>query len=214
MAHPNRISRSPRSADSRLIVFPRGESLCRPAFGRRFAVVLEFARSLVTRRPGDRNSPVPSKGPTHLGPILVSGGAVDMREPTSAAPYARGRRMPADQTGPAMNRENREHRRHRRQMCSEVVNISFSDPTGRRVADIGIIEDVNHNGLCLSLGISLPVRAAVKISNEQVEAHARVCHCSPQDYGYSVGLEFAEGFEWDPQQWRPQHLLEIPIDAE
>ena len=211
MAHPNRISRSPRSADSRLIVSPRGESLCRPAFGRRFAVVLEFARSLVTGRPGDRNSPVPSKRPTDLGPILVSAGAVDMREPMSPAPHARGRRMHADQTGLAMNRKRR---RHRRQLCSEVVNISFADTTGRRVADVGIIEDVNHNGLCLSLGISLPVSAAVKISNEQVEADARVCHCSPQDYGYSVGVEFTEGFEWDPRQWQPQHLLEIPVDAE
>ncbi len=113
-----------------------------------------------------------------------------------------------------MNHKKREQRRTRRQMCSEVVTISFADTTGRRVADVGIIEDVNHNGLCVSLGIPLPIAAEVKISTDELEAEGRVLHCSPQDYGYSVGLEFAGGCEWDPEQWRPKHLLEIPVDTE
>ncbi len=99
-------------------------------------------------------------------------------------------------------------------MCSEVVDISFADLTGRRVADVGIIEDVNQNGICLSLGIPLPLTAVVKISNDQFEAEGRVRHCSSQDYGYSVGLEFAEGSEWNSEHWQPQHLLEIPVDVE
>ena len=137
-----------------------------------------------------------------------------MREPASAALPGGARPVPVNQTEPAMNRENREQRRNRRQMCSEVVDISFADLTGRRVADVGIIEDVNQNGICLSLGIPLPLSAVVKISNEQLEAEGLVRHCSRQDYGYSVGLEFADGSEWNPEHWQPQHLLELPVDAE
>lgn len=99
-------------------------------------------------------------------------------------------------------------------MCSEVVDISFADLTGRRVADVAIIEDVNQNGICLSLGIPLPLTVAVKISNQQLEIEGLVRHCSPQDYGYSVGLEFAAGSEWNPELWQPKHLLEIPADVE
>ena len=180
-------------------------------FTRHTAAVFEFARSLIAGPADDCGTGLPQEIEDRPGPVLVYRRAADMREPASAAAPGGARPVPVDQTGPAMNSENR---RNRRQMCSEVVNISFADATGRRIADVGIIEDVNHNGLCLSLEVSLPVTTAVKISNEQVEADARVSHCTPQDYGYSVGLEFAEGSEWDPRQWQPKHLLEIPIDAE
>ena len=37
-------------------------------------------------------------------------------------------------------------------------------------------------------------------------------HTELGDYGYLVGLEFADGYEWDRQKWTPDHLLAIPGD--
>ncbi len=101
-------------------------------------------------------------------------------------------------------------RRSSRQMCSDFVQVSFADQDGRTVSDTGLLEDVSRQGLNISLNIPLPEGQDIKLQSEGFSGKARVRYCNVGDYGYLVGLEFADRHEWDPKKWAPRHLLAIP----
>ena len=101
-------------------------------------------------------------------------------------------------------------RRSPRQMCSDFVKVSFADQNGRTVSDTGLLEDVSRQGLNISLNIPLPEGQDIQLQIEGFSGKARVRYCNIGDYGYLVGLEFADEYEWDPKKWAPRHLLVIP----
>ena len=99
-----------------------------------------------------------------------------------------------------------------RQMCSDYVKVSFADQDGRTVSDTGLLEDVGRQGLNISLNIPLPKGQDIKLQMEGFSGKARVRYCNIGDYGYLIGLEFADRYEWDPEKWAPRHLLTIPAE--
>ena len=101
-------------------------------------------------------------------------------------------------------------RRSPRQMCSDFVKVSFADQDGRTVSDTGLLEDVSRQGLNISLNIPLPEGHDIELQIEGFSGKARVRYCNIGDYGYLIGLEFADHHEWDPKKWAPRHLLTIP----
>ena len=52
----------------------------------------------------------------------------------------------------------------------------------------------------------------IKLQMEGFSGKARVRYCNIGDYGYLIGLEFADRYEWDPEKWAPRHLLTIPAE--
>jgi hypothetical protein len=106
--------------------------------------------------------------------------------------------------------EDKEQRRSDRLMCSELVEIAFEDQTGRRIRETGVIEDVGSNGLGVSLHLPLAIGRIVTVSNARFRSEATVKHCEFEEYAYLLGLEFSGGFEWNPADWEPEHLLNLP----
>lgn len=91
-------------------------------------------------------------------------------------------------------------------MCSDFVQIAWADDRGRRVSNIGLLEDVSPEGLCINLNLPIPVGRQVHLHTKGFEGEAEVCHCELAEYGYLLGLEFADGCCWEPERWRPKHL--------
>jgi len=106
-------------------------------------------------------------------------------------------------------RPNRERRHSQREMCSDFVRISWADQRGARTSLIGILEDVSPEGMCLNLETQVPEGQVVHVHTKGFEGEAEVRYCHGMDYGYSVGLEFSDGFSWDRNKWRPKHLLTL-----
>ena len=107
--------------------------------------------------------------------------------------------------------QNLERRDGPRQMCSELVRISFQDPGGQWVSETGVLEDVSPSGLGVSLNIPVSVGDSVRVLTEGFFGSAKVCHCRFEQYSYSLGLEFSDGYTWDRNDWEPPHLLAIPV---
>jgi len=93
-------------------------------------------------------------------------------------------------------------------MCSDFVQVAWLDQEGRRISYLGLIEDVSPGGLCLNLDLPVGVATTVHLHTKGLEGEARVCYCTPGDYGYLVGLEFLDGLSWAKEKWQPKHLLE------
>ena len=103
-----------------------------------------------------------------------------------------------------------EKRRSDRLMCSELVEIAFQDHTGHWVRETGVVEDVGSNGLGVNLSIPIDIGRPVTVSNSRFRHEATVKHCKFEEFGYVLGVEFSNGFEWDRRGWVPQHLLPLP----
>ena len=100
----------------------------------------------------------------------------------------------------------KEQRVSPREMCSDFVQIAWLDPNYVRVSDIGLLEDVSPEDLCINLEQPVPLGSAVHVHTKGFEGEAEVRYCKLGDYGYLVGVEFEEGCGWEREKWRPKHL--------
>ena len=106
-----------------------------------------------------------------------------------------------------------ERRLLQRKMCSEFVEVFFRDQTGMGVTETGLLEDLSRTGLCVSLSVPVTVGEIVSFTCEGFEGSGEVRYCNLGEYGYLLGVRFGDGLEWDERQWKPRHLLSLPIDA-
>ena len=104
----------------------------------------------------------------------------------------------------------RAKRSHARALCSELVRISFRDQRGRRVQETAVLEDLGEGGARISLCLPLTPGCQVGLQAVAFEASAQVCYCELSDSGFAVGIEFADNFRWDENEWAPEHLLRLP----
>ena len=106
-----------------------------------------------------------------------------------------------------------ERRLLQRKMCSEFVEVFFRDQTGLGVTETGLLEDLSRTGLCVSLAVPVTVGEIVSFTCEGFEGSGEVRYCNLGEYGYLLGVRFGDGLEWDERQWKPRHLLSLPMDA-
>lgn len=99
-------------------------------------------------------------------------------------------------------------------LCSDFAQITFADQKGDSIHDVGLLEDVSARGVTISLSVPLPLNKRVRIHTKGFDGDAIVRHSELGDYGFLIGLEFADGYEWDRNKWTPDHLLAIPADDE
>ena len=100
-----------------------------------------------------------------------------------------------------------DRRKTNRVLCADFVQIAWHDQNRSRISYVGLLEDVSPEGLCINLELPVPVGQAVFLHTKGFEGEAEVRYCNLGDYGYLVGMEFADGCSWDREKWRPKHLL-------
>ena len=92
-------------------------------------------------------------------------------------------------------------------MCAEMLSLSCSDQQGSKLETTAVLEDLSPGGSCPSSNVPLTVGRKVDLSAEVCRAEGEVRYCELGEYGYLVGVQFADGQEWSREDWRPQHLL-------
>ena len=104
-----------------------------------------------------------------------------------------------------------ERRKRRRSLCSDLVELSFNDQTGRSFSQTVLLEDVSPTGACLQSSIPVATGASVRIRprGRDLEVEAVVAYCKMLDDGYLLGLEYSAPAEGSGQGWRPAHLTAI-----
>ncbi len=102
-----------------------------------------------------------------------------------------------------------DRRRAARELCSDFVQFAWNDQQGRRISYVGILEDVSPEGMCVQSDLPVPVGQALHLHTKGFDGEAQVAYCELVEYGYVIGLEFLDGYMWDREKWRPQHLLAL-----
>ncbi len=91
-------------------------------------------------------------------------------------------------------------------MCSELIELTFEDQTGRKIKETALLEDLSKRGACVGLSLPLGVGRRVRIAANGFEREAHVRYCELTADGYVAGLEFPPGSDWDRGTWAPSHL--------
>lgn len=93
-------------------------------------------------------------------------------------------------------------------LCADLMDVWWTDESGRTAKALANLEDISNSGACLQVDTPIPSGAAIHIRHPNVEFEGQVKYCVFRDTGYFVGVQFAEGFEWDERQFQPKHLLD------
>jgi hypothetical protein len=99
-------------------------------------------------------------------------------------------------------------RNNPRNLCSDIVELSWSDESGWPFRTHAVIEDIADSGACLQSEIQIPVGADISIQLGSTGFEAQVRYCTLIDHGYFVGVEFVQGSRWSPGVGTPKHLLQ------
>jgi hypothetical protein len=72
-----------------------------------------------------------------------------------------------------------------------------------------LLEDVSAVGACVQVEDRVPLGIPVTISMGDVRFGGHVSYCVFRDYGYFVGIRFAEDTEWSSGLFKPRHLTNL-----
>jgi hypothetical protein len=101
-----------------------------------------------------------------------------------------------------------ERRTDPRLLCAELVEITWTDKSGRQRRRIANLEDISLSGICLQVETSVPEGTLLTMRYGDGELVGTVRYCAFRDAAHFLGVRFEEGCRWSTQHYRPQHLLD------
>ena len=107
-----------------------------------------------------------------------------------------------------------ERRTESRMLCADMLEIRWTEDSGRKRQAIGLLEDISQSGACLQMESPIPAGAEISWESPDQWFAGVVRHCVYREIGYFVGVEFYPGFKWSEQTFQPQHLLNVKDLAE
>jgi hypothetical protein len=106
-----------------------------------------------------------------------------------------------------------EERRSRlRLLCAELVEVSWTDQTGRERKGIANLEDISVSGVCLQFDHPIPRGSSVAVRCGKGELLGTVRYSFCRDEGHFIGVQFKPGSRWSQKNFKPSHLLD-PSDV-
>jgi hypothetical protein len=101
-----------------------------------------------------------------------------------------------------------ERRLEPRMLCADLIDVHWTDKSGRRRSALANLEDISLSGACLQMDAPVPHETVVRIAHPKTELAGRVRYCVFRETGYFVGVQFEPGFRWTRRHFRPKHLLD------
>lgn len=93
-------------------------------------------------------------------------------------------------------------------LCAELVELMWTDKSGRRRRRVANLEDISLSGICLQVESAIPDGTFVSMRYGDGELTGSIRYCVPRDGAYFLGIRFEEGCRWSTKHFRPQHLLD------
>jgi hypothetical protein len=95
-----------------------------------------------------------------------------------------------------------------RLLCSDLVDVEWTDKTERLRRCVANLEDISLSGACLQLDRPIPLGSPMRITYPKGELVGIVRYCVFREIGFFLGVEFEDGCRWTQRRFRPQHLLD------
>jgi hypothetical protein len=102
-----------------------------------------------------------------------------------------------------------ERRRESRMLCADMVDLSWSERSGRCTSATALLEDISTSGACLQTERQVPINVHVTMRHEDVCLGGVVRYCVFREIGYYVGIQFDFESQWTPDDFQPQHLVDL-----
>jgi hypothetical protein len=115
-----------------------------------------------------------------------------------------------------------ERRLESRFLCADLVKVDWlagndiGKDTGVSSRTVeAVLEDISTLGACVQVEERIPLGSAISISvtSDPSEQPARfsgeVSYCVFRDYGYFVGIRFADENRWSSSEFEPQHMTNL-----
>jgi hypothetical protein len=96
-----------------------------------------------------------------------------------------------------------------RLLCAELVEVIWTDQSGRQRRRIANLEDISLCGACVQLESTIPSGTQVSIRYGDGQLTGTVRYSLYQGIGYFLGIEFDPGCRWSRKHFRPRHLLDL-----
>jgi hypothetical protein len=96
-----------------------------------------------------------------------------------------------------------------RLLCAEMVELVWSDESGRELHRVGNLEDISCSGYCFQIDEPLRAGTAIKLRyspDGELPGTVRYSFCRHDSY--VLGVEFDGGNEWSRSRFLPSHLLD------
>jgi hypothetical protein len=107
-----------------------------------------------------------------------------------------------------------ERRSKQRNLCSDLVELFWSDRLGWPHRAEAVLEDISPTGACVQVESVVPVNAELALRLGQLGLPAIVRYCTLVDGSYFVGIEFSPEKGWSPEEYDPKHILLWPSSEE
>jgi hypothetical protein len=95
-------------------------------------------------------------------------------------------------------------------LCADLVQVDWVTGDGgecRRAQ--GVLEDISTVGARVQVEEAIPPGVLIAISRDDIWMCGSVTYCVYQEYGYFVGVHFADDTRWSSTTFRPQHLTNL-----
>jgi hypothetical protein len=115
-----------------------------------------------------------------------------------------------------------ERRFESRFLCADMVRVEWKADAGPGAlpgaggeilrAVEAVLEDISALGACVQVEEQIPPGTAVSISlaaGNKAQLSGSVSYCVFRDYGYFVGIRFANETRWSSGIFEPQHLTNL-----
>jgi hypothetical protein len=102
----------------------------------------------------------------------------------------------------------KERRNYSRLLCSELVEVIWTDSNGGACRRIANLEDISSKGICLQSEISIPEAAQVTVRYQGGAFSGTVRYCDYRHFGYLIGVSLEDDSAWVAQQFQPEHLVD------
>ncbi|HEX4771595.1 MAG TPA: hypothetical protein VH351_12230 [Bryobacteraceae bacterium] len=107
-----------------------------------------------------------------------------------------------------------ERRGGNRLLCSNIVRLTWSEPSGERRAEIAILENMSLSGVGLFLGVHVPDGLEIKIAANEMLVSGVVRTCQFRENGWLVCVELDAESKWaqEPKSgFVPEHFLDVSL---
>lgn len=101
-----------------------------------------------------------------------------------------------------------ERRTEKRLLCAELVEIVWTEQTGRQRRRVANLEDISPSGACIQVETPIICGTQVTIRCGDSDLTGTVRYCLYRTFGYFLGIHFEDGCRWSRKFFRPGHLLD------
>jgi hypothetical protein len=102
-----------------------------------------------------------------------------------------------------------DRRAETRMLCADLVRVEWELHDGAPQSATANLEDISPTGACLQMEAPIPPEATLVVQHRRGVLHGRVKYCVFREIGYFIGVAFDTGTKWSPQEFEPEHMLDL-----